>query len=289
MLWFKRIVCGIVALLLILLSIKLLQNQIQLWQALGLCVFVGGITLAHIAIFQQLPKYDFWITLIAIGLAVALYLTSSKSISPQETLSASSSEDVKESTVTAQKEVTIVKKKPKKKKYKSTGFNPSDYPKISGSATIIHANVFYIGGRYVRLYGVDAPDNDQICSDANGSSYNCGQAAVSWLRGWIDKNSIDCYLLKIDPNGQDLATCVWGEYDIGAALVGTGWAIANTRESDIYRPYEAKAKSESSGLWQGTFYAPEDWRDIKRRQNDFTIKRSSASKGGSFFDFGSWF
>ena len=95
MLWFKRIVCGIVALLLILLSIKLLQNQIQLWQALGLCVFVGGITLAHIAIFQQLPKYDFWITLIAIGLAVALYLSSSKNFSQKETISASA-ENIKE-------------------------------------------------------------------------------------------------------------------------------------------------------------------------------------------------
>ena len=80
------------------------------------------------------------------------------------------------------------------------------------------------------------------------------------------------------------------EEDQGVAgLVGAGWALANTRESDIYRPYEAKAKSESSGLWQGTFYAPEDWRDIKRRRNDFTIKRTTVSKGGGFFDFGSWF
>ena len=175
------------------------------------------------------------------------------------------------------------------KKKRETGFDPSAYPKISGSANVIHAHVFYIGGRYVRLFGVDAPDNDQICSDANGSSYNCGEEAASWVRGWIDNNPIDCYLLKIEPNGQDLATCVWGEYDIGAGLVGAGWALANTRESDIYRPYEAKAKSESSGLWQGTFYAPEDWRDIKRRRNDFTIKRTTVSKGGGFFDFGSWF
>ena len=177
----------------------------------------------------------------------------------------------------------------KQKKKRETGFDPSAYPKISGSANVIHAHVFYIGGRYVRLFGVDAPDNDQICSDANGSSYNCGEEAASWVRGWIDNNPIDCYLLKIEPNGQDLATCVWGEYDIGAGLVGAGWALANTRESDIYRPYEAKAKSESSGLWQGTFYAPEDWRDIKRRRNDFTIKRTTVSKGGGFFDFGSWF
>ena len=102
----------------------------------------------------------------------------------------------------------------------------------------------------------------------------------------FDDNNIDCYLLKVNPKGQDLATCVWGDYDIGAALVGAGWAIANTSETDIYAPYEAKAQSELSGLWQGSFYSPEDWRNIKRDTNNFTIKRRS--KGG-FFNFKSLF
>ena len=75
MLWVKRIVCGIVALVLIICSIKLFQTNEQAWQALGCCLLISGITLAHIAIFQQLPKYNFWITLIAIGLAFILYST----------------------------------------------------------------------------------------------------------------------------------------------------------------------------------------------------------------------
>lgn len=288
MLWVKRIVCGIIALVLIFCSIRLIQTNEQAWQALGCCLFISGITLAHIAVLQQLPKYNFWVTLIAIGLAFILY--SNTYHSSQEDIRVIENKLIKDTQKSSNKEIVQnskkeVKKK-KKKKY-STGFNPSAYPKISGSANVIHANVFYIGGRYVRLYGVDAPDNDQICSDANGSSYNCGQEAVSWLRGWIDNNVIDCYLLKIEPNGQDLATCIWGDYDIGAALVASGWALANTKETDIYTPYEVKAKSESSGLWQGTFYSPADWRDIKRTRNDFTIKRTS--KSSSFFDFGSWF
>ncbi len=288
MLWVKRIVCGIIALVLIFCSIRLIQTNEQAWQALGCCSLILGITLAHIAIFQQLPKYNFWVTLVAIGLAFILYSTNyhtsneeAQIIENRLNTELQKSKEI-EKNVTSKKDV----KQKKKKKY-STGFNPSAYPKISGSANVIHANVFYIGGRYVRLYGVDAPDNDQICSDVNGSSYNCGQEAVSWVRGWIDNNVIDCYLLKIEPNGQDLATCVWGDYDIGAALVSAGWALANTRETEIYIPYEVKAKSESSGLWQGTFYSPEDWRDIKRSRNDFTIKRTSS--GGSFFNFSSWF
>lgn len=289
MLWLKRIACGIVALVLIFAGVSLIQSLQQLWQALGFCFFVGGLSLAHIAIMQQLPKYNFWITLIACGLAYALYMTRyTPTNASTEIATLQLEHELAESKPVMGKEDAVIKKQKKKKKPKPA-FNLAEYPKISGSATVLRANVFYIGGRYIRLFGVDAPDSDQICSDFVGSSYNCGEEAASWVRGWIDKNPIDCYLLKVNPNGQDLATCVWGEYDIGAALVGTGWALANTKETDIYRPYEAKAKAEGSGLWQGTFFAPEDWRDIKRHRNDFTIKRTTVSKGGGFFDFGSWF
>lgn len=285
MLWAKRILCGILALIAAFAGIQCFQSQTLLLQAVGFCFIIGGIILAHIVVVQRLPKYNFWITLIAAGLAYALYLvqTTPDSIKKAETDARLDRE------LSRSREMDKQPSRPSPKKKKSTGFNPTDYPKISGSATVINAHLFYIGGRYVRLFGVDAPDNDQICSNANGSAYNCGEEAASWVRSWIDNNPIDCYLLKVEPNGQDKATCVWGDYDIGAALVGAGWALANTRETDIYRPYEAKAKTESSGLWQGTFYAPEDWRDIKRRRNDFTITRKRKAKSGGFFDFGSWF
>ncbi len=289
MLWLKRIICGAVALIFIIVGAKMTHNALQAWQALGFCFFVGGITLGYIAVTQRFPNYNFWVTLTAIGLAYTLYITkyTEKADGEAQIVSARLEHELEKSKELMGQTKTKRTKTAAKKK-KATGFDASAYPKISGSATVIHAHLFYIGGRYIRLFGVDAPDNDQICSDANGASYNCGEEAASWVRGWIDNNLIDCYLLKVEPKGQDSAVCTWGDYDIGAALVGAGWALTNYRESDIYRPYEAKAKSESSGLWQGTFFAPEDWRDIKRRRNDFTIKRTTITKGG-FFNFGSWF
>lgn len=279
----KRLICGIFAFILIILGAMMTSHSMQVFQVLGFCVFIFGITLAYIAIKQNLPTYSFWITLLAMGLAYALLVNKNSSTD-------SETETVAYEEVSPQEEktgdVSYTAKKHKKKK--RGGVNLAAYPKISGSATVIHAHVFYIGGRYVRLYGVDAPDNDQLCSDANGSSYNCGEAAASWVRNWIDTNPIDCYILKVEPKGQDLATCVWGEYDIGAGLVSSGWGLANTRETNIYKPYEIMAQNESAGLWQGTFYTPADWRDIKSRRNDFTIKRQSSS-GGGLFDFGSWF
>lgn len=289
MLLVRRIICGLIALVSLVSGIMLTNSSLQLWQAIGVCLIVGGITLAYIAIRQHLPNYSFWITLIALGLAYSLYTVRVSPVSEDEQ---------KEITSTLEKSKTLVdidnpqpekKKKIIRREKKQSGFNLSAYPKISGSAQVIHAHIFYIGGRYVRLFGVDAPDNDQVCSNATGSAYNCGEEAASWVRGWIDQNPIDCYILKVEPNGQDLATCIWGEYDIGAALVGAGWGLAKTNETTIYQPYEVKAQSESSGLWQGSFYSPEDWRDIKRRRNDFTIKKKALPKSDSFFNFGSLF
>lgn len=288
MLWIKRILCFLAALFFVTWGALMTNNTSSLWQALGFLIFIAGITLGYIAIKQTLPRYNFWITLIAIGLAYALLITKSE-IPEEKNLSGSVSRAEKTSISQEtfhQKELARKKSVNNKKK---KGINLQAYPKISGSATVIHAHVFYIGGRYVRLYGVDAPDNDQLCSDASGSSYNCGEVAASWVRNWIDNNVIDCYLLKVEPNGRDLATCVWGEYDIGAGLVGAGWGLANTRETSVYKPYEIKAQSESSGLWQGTFYTPADWRDIKRRSNDFKIKRRATTQNSGWFNFKSWF
>lgn len=286
MLLVKRVICGIIALVLIISGAMFTNASLQLWQAVGFCLIICGIALAYIAIRQHFPKYNFWITLIALGLAYSLYV-SPVSQEKQKEIDAKLDKELERS------ETSLEQNRPRKKitrrEKKSSGFNLTAYPKISGSAQVIHAHILYIGGRYVRLFGVDAPDTDQVCSNATGSSYNCGEEAASWVRNWIDQNPIDCYILKVEPNGQDLATCVWGEYDIGAALVGAGWGVANTRETSIYQPYEVKAQSESSGLWQGSFYAPEDWRDIKRRRNDFTIKKKVTPKSDGFFNFGSLF
>ena len=84
MLWLKRIICGIVALIFIFIGARLIHGGEQVWQAIGFCILVGGITLAHIAIVQQLPKYNFWITLTAAGLAYALYSTHNETLGQEK-------------------------------------------------------------------------------------------------------------------------------------------------------------------------------------------------------------
>ncbi|MBP5698319.1 MAG: thermonuclease family protein [Alphaproteobacteria bacterium] len=279
MLWVKKIFCSGIGLFFVILGILVANDSSLYWLLIGGIFVAGGLLLAHIALFEKKPSYSFWITVVSIGLASFIFVNNDTSNKHSKDTTSVSERSPKK----------ISSQKNNKKSNKPKGFDFSAYPKISGSAFVIHAHVFYIGNRYIRLYGVDAPDNDQLCSDGNGSAYNCGERAVSWVRNWIDNNIIDCYILKVEPNGRDLATCAWGEYDIGAGLVGSGWGVANTRETFIYKPYEIKAQNEGSGLWQGSFYSPEDWRDIKRHRNDFTVKKESFPSSKNFIKFNSWF
>ena len=281
----KRILCFLVAAFLVILGILISNDSSIVWFFIGGATSVLGFALVYVAVKQSTPNYSFLITVIACFLAYNVLF--SRNIFISENSEEKIEQEVAKNEVSTPRKVLPQKRKIEKKK--KQGVNLEAYPKISGRINVIHAHLFKIGNRYIRLYGVDAPDNDQLCSNANGSSYNCGEQAASWVRNWIDNNVIECYLFKVDPNGVDIGTCLWGKYDIGAGLVGAGWGIANEKETSIYKPYEAKAKSEFSGLWQGTFYLPEDWRDIKRRRYDFTIKRRKITKDGSFFNFKSWF
>ena len=69
-----------------------------------------------------------------------------------------------------------------------------------------------------------------------------------------------------------------GPYDIGAALVNAGWAVADTRQTQVYIPYQNQALANKRGLWQGEFYMPWDWEKIQaRKANIKVIKNKNAS------------
>ena len=79
-----------------------------------------------------------------------------------------------------------------------------------------------------------------------------------------------------------VGTCSYGPYDIGAAIVNAGWAVAYTKYTDAYVPYEYQAQQNKRGLWQGQFYKPWDWRKIKQRKATVKIIRPKKKKKGIF-------
>lgn len=150
-------------------------------------------------------------------------------------------------------------------------FNPSDYPAIYVQAKVLNGDTLSIQGRYFRLYGIDAPESNQTCANRQGRSYNCGKQAATWLRDWINNNELECRVMQQDVKGNMVGTCSLGQYDLGAALVNAGWAVAYTKFTSIYVPYEEIAHASRNGLWQGKFYMPWDWRTLQSKKPKIKI------------------
>lgn len=131
---------------------------------------------------------------------------------------------------------------------------------LTGRARVIDGDTIALGGRRVRLHGIDAPESGQTCRDADGQTYACGRRATAALRRAIGGQSVSCDGQGRDRYGRVVAVCYAGGEDLGAALVRQGWAVAYTRYGLDYLLTETGARAAGRGMWSGTFTSPEDWR-----------------------------
>ncbi len=116
--------------------------------------------------------------------------------------------------------------------------------------------LFRIKNHFIKLYAIDAPDPKQTCLDRQGAVYPCGQLAKNKLKKLIMNKKLKCSLVATDGMDNYVATCKMGEYDIGAVMVSSGWAVANRASTNVYVPYEHEARQHKKGLWEGKFVAP---------------------------------
>ena len=161
----------------------------------------------------------------------------------------------------------------------------SQLPLLSGPARILNGDTLSIRGRNVVLFGIDAPELSQTCTNRRGQSYNCGKEAALWLKDWLGNHEIQCRIMKEDKQGNLLGVCMAGEYDIAAALVNAGLAFANTQMSEIYIPYQEQARANSRGLWNGNFYMPWDWRKMQSQKAKIKVIKRTKKKKRSILDF----
>ena len=57
----------------------------------------------------------------------------------------------------------------------------SEYKKIQGYAKVIDGDSIVIKNQKIRLFGIDAPEKNQICKK-DGSSYKCGMRSTNSLK-----------------------------------------------------------------------------------------------------------
>jgi endonuclease YncB( thermonuclease family) len=137
--------------------------------------------------------------------------------------------------------------------------------RFAGAARVVDGDSLEMAGRRVRLYGIDAPEAVQICKDAAGADWRCGEAARDALADLLDGRIARCESRGADRYGRTLATCgVVGTPDLGAWLVNAGWAVAYDGRQRVYLAEEGLARAARRGLWGGAFERPAEWRAARR-------------------------
>jgi endonuclease YncB( thermonuclease family) len=134
-----------------------------------------------------------------------------------------------------------------------------DGGEIAGAVRVIDGDTIVIRRTHIRLLGIDAPEADQTCTDADNRTWRCGQAATRVLIARIAGRPLTCATAGFDRYRRVLATCALPDgSDVNAWMVRQGWALAYY--SDAYRPQEAEAQAAKRGIWAGTFIPPWVWR-----------------------------
>lgn len=131
---------------------------------------------------------------------------------------------------------------------------------IEGRADIIDGDGLMIGGRELRLWGIDAPECAARC--ANG--VKPGTRATLALSNFIAGRVVRCIVTGSGRHGREEATCAAGGQDINAWMVENGWARDWRSFSDgAYRDAEARARAAGLGVW-GLTDCPRLWPQGRR-------------------------
>jgi endonuclease YncB( thermonuclease family) len=132
---------------------------------------------------------------------------------------------------------------------------------IAGSPRIVDGRTLEVAGQKVRLFGIDAPDLDQVCRHG-GRDYQCGKVARAALWDLVAGLEVSCTpeAEAPGPDGSIAASCTAGDRNLNESMVAAGWALADRDATERYVAAEADARKARQGLWKGEFEPPWEWR-----------------------------
>lgn len=140
---------------------------------------------------------------------------------------------------------------------------------VYSRAEVIDGGTLRIGARRVSLIGIVAPDVDQSCSDAQEQPYPCGHEAARALANHIGDAAIACEPHR-KVGSTAAALCRFGDEDLGAWMVGRGYAVPDETRVPEYMEAAQRAWGRRLGLWSGVF---QDLTERRTRQEAVVSRR----------------
>ena len=138
----------------------------------------------------------------------------------------------------------------------------------SSKIEVIDGDTIKINGIKIRLFGIDAPEENQICKKnwlsinffTFTKNYYCGKVSTTKLKKFISNKQVKCIGNQLDKYNRLIAICYLENKDMNMWLVRNGLAVSYKKYSTKYSYQEKMAQKEKIGLWQGKFDMPWEWR-----------------------------
>jgi endonuclease YncB( thermonuclease family) len=133
---------------------------------------------------------------------------------------------------------------------------------VEGRGSAVTGDTLRVGATLVRLEGIEAPEPDQSCIDADGQEWSCGRTARQALAGILRSGRATCEVS--DPiDGTATGDCRVDGRDVAAELVSAGHVFAVEGLFSSYGGLEHEARVNKAGIWIGQASRPSEYRQQK--------------------------
>src|SRR5260370_25249415 len=84
---------------------------------------------------------------------------------------------------------------------------------LIGQATVIDGDTIEIHDARIRIFGIDAPESDQLCRNEESELYRCGKKASNALFDFIGRRPVECIEVDRDRYKRAVSVCTVGGKD----------------------------------------------------------------------------
>jgi endonuclease YncB( thermonuclease family) len=126
----------------------------------------------------------------------------------------------------------------------------------ANAQTVVDGDTIDYKGIVVHLWGIDAPEKSQICSD----NWNAGQAAMDHLAKLMHGRKVVCTLQGAADGARVAAICTADGKDLSAEMARAGLAWSLTGETDAYTVPETDAMAAIRGVHAHPCLKAWEWR-----------------------------